>query len=269
MRTATKKPVTARGSLAFADSDLLEGTEDSRREAGEARRRQARVIAARRFTGWREYQRDDLTPHGRFLATAAGDLLRPYRASPFVEQSHADGSNRADVMNAGSATAFYLSEAGDVVVLEPAPFPTVELLGVRLAQRSHARKDADLHAREQQIRKRAADREYRAAQPLRPVLLADLHGRELPTVAQAARLIIDHGGTITAKADRIHVDLPERLAPKAGADRALRAELLDCVRVLAAARDIVLPAVSSRSTKPLPDRLPDTHVLADGGLDPR
>ena len=246
----------------FRDHEVVEGTPASRRAAFDRRVREARLAAARAHRVWREYTPEELTPR-KFMrqtlyANPDGHLLAPVRHDVIQTHRMEDGQTvGATVWNEGAACAFFVTEAGDVVVLEPAHIRSGVELDLIERRQAWKRSDAEL-----------AEREFQRAQPLRPVTLADLEGRELPTIGEAAQAVLDARGTIEAHDGRLVVKLPERFAPDRRADEKARRQALDAVRVLVAAGPLVVAAVESRSTKPLAHRLPDAHVLAAGGFAP-
>jgi hypothetical protein len=109
-------------------------------------------------------------------------------------------------------------------------------------------------------------REFRGKQPRRTVTLADLEGRELPTVAAAAARVLELAGTLAIQDGRLVVERPERLSPNQQEHEQLEHELRNCVHVLIAAADIVVKAVESSSKKALAERLPTKQVGAAGGI---
>ena len=97
------------------------------------------------------------------------------------------------------------------------------------------------------------------------MLLSDLARRPLPTVREAAARIVDAHGKVEERDGRI-VSLPAQVSPDPRREDAAREPLLDAARVLVAAREIVVPALQSRSSKDLADRLPDLPIGIDGGV---
>jgi hypothetical protein len=104
-------------------------------------------------------------------------------------------------------------------------------------------------------------------QPKRLVTLADLEGRELPTLRQAARVVLEeYRGRIEAKDGRLVISVPELLTVPGGWDASTseqveRQRVHDATRVLIAARDHVLQEINKRGRL---DQLRDVQVGADG-----
>jgi hypothetical protein len=114
-------------------------------------------------------------------------------------------------------------------------------------------------------------RRFLSAQARKPVTLADLQGRELPTLRSAILTIEAYGGEITASGGALRIDLPERLTmptPAGIADYHCETEArqvaLEAARVIDAGRELVMQALARRSKHALAERVPDKPVLAGG-----
>jgi hypothetical protein len=202
---------------------------------------QAARVAAARSRGWRELRADRLERRGRLVIDTGNGFV--YQAVRGTVWASGDPKN---VLNELEVDAWMLVDYDVAFFARSKRTPTVADLD-RLTERRQTRAAAARVKQEAQLR----------ATPLRPVTLADTEGRRLPTVRQAAALILETG-TITLKDQSLVFHLP-------AAKKFTQAQL-DAVLVLRAAHEIVAPAVDSTSTKPLVERLPDTQVLADGGL---
>ena len=88
----------------------------------------------------------------------------------------------------------------------------------------------------------------------------------MPTLRAAVRELYDRGGRLEADGPDLLVRVPERLAEDPNADHNSRQELPRLVRVIAAGRNTILAELAKGGKQPLPDRLPDRHVGAAGGL---
>jgi hypothetical protein len=250
------------GTLGVESPELVEGTDESRRAAAEARLQENRVAAARARRDWMEIPADRLGREGRWLYdTLSGRPYEPLR----VQVWSADDPSLPE-LNAHAVDAFVVQD-GDVLFLRKSTLAAhiehLRWLARDRVEQAERRRQEQAEQAEQTERRRA---EYAAAQPLATVTLADVEGRELPTVSEAARRILAAPGTIKPRDGRIVVELPSRLAQRDADHERPRAELGDCVRVLVAARGVVIPALESSSRRPLLDRLPDAQVAADGGI---
>jgi hypothetical protein len=246
---------------------LVEGTPETRQAAFEEQRREARVLAARAQRGWREYRPDELTPRRHALrtlyVTPDGDVLVPVRTQVFAENLREnDMQVGCHVWNEGASCAFSVDEHNNVTVYEPGPFRSVVLLDLSEKQRQWKRDTVRMNERERDMEIAA----FRKSQPVKQVTLADLERRELPGVQDAARLVLEMGGTMNVRDGRLEVGLPERLSPDPQEHNRLREDLVCAATVLFAAANIVVPAIESRSKKTLEERLPAAQVLAGGGL---
>jgi hypothetical protein len=144
-----------------------------------------------------------------------------------------------DSLDAGpitSATAFYVTD-GRVVYLEPAvPATLHELQRHRAAQAERAEQGkATLRA-----------------QPRRPITLAEIHGRTLPTIREAAAAILEVGQL---------AENDGRLAILVGDLSAREQKIRDAAFVLHSEQAVVTAALRSASKKPLVEQLPDRHAL--------
>jgi hypothetical protein len=250
------------GTLGIADRELVEGSDESRRRAAEARLRENRVAAARAHRRWVELPAERLGREGRwFYDTASGRPYEPVRTQVWS----ADDPSLVE-LNGHEVDAFVVQD-GDVLFLRKSR-TAVSIDDLRWLAQDRVEQAAKRRQEQAEQAERAERRrvEYASAQPLAIVTLGDVEQRELPTVAEAARRILAAPGTITTRDGRIVVELPTRLAQRDGDHDRLHAELADCVRVLVAARSVVVPALESSSRKPLLERLPDAHAAADGGL---
>jgi hypothetical protein len=222
------------------------------------------VEAARAHRGWIELGPDELEPrrNGRFLAHAQlGKLFQPVSASPFTSLMGQDETPHIRVWNEGAICAFFVTEDGEVVCLEPAP--------MSLAAFDLQEKQRDWRLSEQRLRETERQmvlRTFRANQPKRVTTVADVEGRSLPTIAAAAARVIGLGGTIDVRDGRLVVERPEKFSNGTAEHEELEAEFLEAVRVLIAAGDIVINAAESTSKKELSTRLPDKHAAAGGGI---
>ena len=225
--------------------------------------RERRLALARAYRGWREFDVDTLRPRrgGRFLETEDGDLLQRRPQSPFASRM-VDGDVRVEIWQEDGIVGFYVTAGGDPVVLERAPMSKLQLDMVEYRRRAR-----EGEQRTAKLEQAIELREFRKLQPRRAVTFADVEGREMPTVAQAAKQIQELGGTLSVAAGRLVIERPEKFTPKGGVpEEELVAEFLDAVRVVVAAGEIVVKAVESGSQKPLTDRLPDKPVGAGGGV---
>jgi hypothetical protein len=213
------------------------------------RRRERRIEASRRQ--WPEYPAKDLEPVGRFVVDlGSGNLFVPVLAAVLPGDSFGHGP-RVD--------AFYLSHStGEPVYLERSQSPsTLEEL------------------REQEESKRTAEREREQAQdkfvrdqPLRTLRLCDLDNDwAMPTVREAARLLLDHGCRIENHDGHLVVQIPEQLDPNGNHHLEAMKHIIRAARVLDAAGPVVLDELAkTKQTKRLDERLPDKHAGAFGGV---
>jgi hypothetical protein len=146
----------------------------------------------------------------------------------------------------GTADAFVDTGAGELLFLNrvrSGPSTLAELEQLE-ADRARARDEAR-DARDEEIRRH----------PREPLTLADLHGKPLPTLREAAATVL-RWGSLEAKDGRLIV-----YAPAAKEFSGERRAMIDAARVLYAASDLVLDVLASKSRKPLPELLPDRQVL--------
>lgn len=107
-------------------------------------------------------------------------------------------------------------------------------------------------------------------QPRSEITLADLQGRELPTIRRAAQLLVgDLRGSIKERHGRLVFAVPELLVRSgswgaAEQQKELRRQASDAAAVLVAAREVVLEELA-RGKQLDPERLPDVQAGADGG----
>jgi hypothetical protein len=87
----------------------------------------------------------------------------------------------------------------------------------------------------------------------------------MPTVREAARLLLDHGCTIEHQNGHLVVEIPEQLHPSGDLHVEALKHVVRAARVLDAAGQVVLDAIEKGGKTPLTDRLPDRHAAAFGG----
>ena len=214
----------------------------------QARHEQRRRAARQR---WHEYPRSDIESRGGFLVDRATGHL-------FERINHVVFASGHALDNEGKDCAGFVDLGGDLMFLRRASGPsTVAELEAQEAAR----------ARQQQEREQA-HADFIASQPLRTVTLAEFESRpeQVPTLRQAVSQLYDLGGHLEADGPDLLVRVPERLAEDPNADYGARQTLPPLVRVIAAGRNVILDELAKGGKQPLPDRLPDRHVGAAGGL---
>lgn len=255
-----KDEAAMRGTFGSLTLDPLqgEGTESEIRAARQAHLREQRIAAARKK--WPEIR--ELERRGRFVVDLRdGKVFEPLRV-----QVWPSGDPRGTI-NEHEVAAFAI-ENGDVVFFKSNTIGAQSVAELEQWQEDRAHL-ANRRREKAELEAETAERalaEFRKAQRPSAVTLADVEGRELPSVRQAVEKILAAGGKLDVKDGRLVVQLPEQLAPNQSAHEQAKAELMDCVKVLIAGGELVTEAVASRSKKTLVERLPDVQVLAGGGL---
>lgn len=184
-----------------------------------------------------EYPIGDVEQYGRYVLDRGSGLL----FERVLEVVVLDG----DVI--GTADAFYLDGSEPVFLRRPASGPGT--LAELEEQQANDRRLRDEHE--------AARLHALASAPKATVTLADIVGRELPTLRQAAEVIAALQGDVEVRDGHVVVSIPEGLTD---------ARTCGAAQVLVAASDVVIAALQANSDKPLHERLPDAHVLAGGGI---
>jgi hypothetical protein len=134
------------------------------------------------------------------------------------------------------AVAFYVT-GGHIVYLQPAvPATLHELQSIRAERAERAERD--------RAKLRAAAR--------RPITLADIHDRPLPTIREAAQIVLEAG--------EIHEN-DGRLVVLVGDLAAREQKIRDAALVLHAESAVVTEALRSASEKPLDELLPNRAAL--------
>ena len=199
---------------------------------GRVRASKTNLQAARRL--WLEAVAGDFDRvNGHYVDRASGTLYRRKQGDPLLG-------------DAGAVSVFYVQDdpdGGVIVCLEPAGGTLHEL------ERQVAQADADQAQAEESAAEGRRKRFERA--PKRMITLADLEGRELPTVRGAAMTIEEFGGRITHRHGRLIVEVPENLSEPTSWDRAieeqlLRARAVDATVVLLAAQETVIAELDRR-----------------------
>lgn len=222
-------------------------------ETGPEKQRREELDAARRR--WHEIKPNDLEQVGvrLFADKASGNLYEPVLGTvlhgKFQQNPAADRASFFTVNSDNSLTFFQKPEGGP------------QTLGELNAERAEAQRAQDQHE--------ARHRDFIASQPMRPLTLNELErNAELPTIRAAAAAVLEHGGKLEAQDGNLIVLLPERFAEDGWGDLGARNMVYPAVRVLLAAKDVILAELAG-SKKPLnPDRLPDKHALVAGGVEP-
>jgi hypothetical protein len=199
--------------------------------------RRARLVAQARNAGFFEKPASELKPWRRYLADRVTGRLFQVVTHQVLE---------VNGQREGDAFLFFVDDSGQLVFLTYSDGPGT-IAEVEALEAEEAR--GVLEAA------KARAEEY-ARRPQRELTLADIEGHKLPTLAAAAKVIADHGGTIEKQGDELHI--------RVASDLAHRHSIVVAARVIAAAQGTVLEALSQRSGKPLHERLPDAPVSATG-----
>jgi hypothetical protein len=215
----------------------------------EERQRQEYEAANQR---WPEAKPADIEQigHRLFADKASGNLYTPVITTVLHGKfKHNPAADRVSFFTAngdGSLTFFERSTSGPT---------TLDELHEQDAERQRAEDEQE-----------ARHREFIAAQPLRPYCLYEIEPGNLPTLREAARAVTNCGGRLEADGGNLVVLLPETLDESPIGDRGKRDALKPAIKVIVAAKDVVLAELAG-SKKPLdPDRLPDRHALVAGGV---
>ena len=179
--------------------------------------------------------------------------------------------------------ALYRRFDGDPLLASPgatvdvsmwAESPNAEIVFLRRDPEGRTVADLDSAAEAVVQQRQAAEekqRQFLANQPRRTVLLSDAHGREFPTLRDAARMIAEHGGQIRrGKWGEVKVELPQILTAdpiaRAWGERETRTQLARAAEALTYCERVVLAALEEKSSKPLHERLPDGVPTIGGGV---
>jgi hypothetical protein len=216
-------------------------------EAHEAKLRAARAR-------WPQYPLADIEAiEGGYVVDRASGSLFQVVASEVLEALYPEAVS--------NVSGFFVNEADELTFIRRADPGTL----AELQQQREREQREQEQAREREAERRA---EFIARQPQRPVTLEDLTGEPLPTLREAARLILDLGGEIKARGETLVITAPERLDEVHMIDLERREGLRRACRVLAAAAPLVLAELERAGRKGLDvDRLPDAQVLAAGGVE--
>jgi hypothetical protein len=194
-----------------------------------------------------EVNADDFTTvDGTYLADRTGALWTLARSDPVLSRdSHPAGS------------VFWLHTDGmRAQVVAPAGLTLDDL---RAERARVAQEQAELEQQQRQTRLR------QLGGPTRVVTLADILGRDLLTPRAAAAAIVELGGRITVKNDRVQVTVPERLSSDgwmaAVEEQTLREQVASATLVLVHAREHVRDATDRRGNVDV-QRLPDEPLPA-------
>jgi hypothetical protein len=202
-----------------------------------------------------EVPRDDLerVDDGDLLADrGSGILFEP------VRQAVIEAQNRDSVEGVHCFTI-----DGDEVVFLRRSARAGTITELREQQAKERQEQDQAREREQEQR-----RAFLAGQPPRVVTAAEIEGRDLPTVRQAALEVLAAGGRLEVGGDRrLRVELPDRVAEIGAVEQDFRRPLLTAAKVLYMASKVVVETIEGRGRKPLdPTRLPDQQVLPSGGV---
>ncbi len=213
-------------------------------------RHEKRLEQARRY--WPQISEEDLEVVGKYIADRASGVLYT-RVAGLV-----DYANRES--NSGIRGFVATPDGSEIVFLqrpENSPATVEELEQARQA------------AQAQEVREQKERQAWLRAQPTKVVTLSDLEGVALPTVREAAQMIVSCGGHIREVDGHLQLSLPERVSGAGIAgmfERETRAPYLAAARVLYAAENLVLQELQRGKGKLDPARLPDQHVLPNGAI---
>lgn len=226
----------------LTDAEFVTGTPEEMAAAKARRAAQIAILAARKRSEWREFSLDSLTFEGKYVLVEEDDLVLEALKVPIWP-----GGDHRFAFNEHLVYGFFVNEAGGLVFLgqpEHGGPRSITMLRVKQKQREHVRKMAELDRKTALI-----------TTPILPVTLAELEGRDLPTLKAAAD-IVNESGKLEVVGDRLRVHLRVR------ADREL-----DAARVLYGAEQMVVDAIKSAERgKGKEIALPDVQVLAGGGV---
>ena len=89
----------------------------------------------------------------------------------------------------------------------------------------------------------------------------------MPTVSEAARLLLDHGCALENREGALIIEVPEQFDPHGPLHLEAMKHVVRAARVLDAAGPVVLDELAKpKQTKRLDERLPDRHAAAFGGV---
>ena len=180
------------------------------------------------------------TRSGYIVDRGSGILFKPVRHVVFASGIAVD--------NEGKKSAGFYDDGSDLHFFERAQNPgTVAELEAQEAARANQER-----AREQ------AHRTFVTNQPRRTLRLCDFDNDwQMPTVREAARLLLDHGCTLENQDGHLLVQIPEQLDPNGNLHLEAMKHIIRAARVLDAAGPVVLDELAKpKQPKRLDERLP-------------
>ena len=214
----------------------------------EARHEQRRHAARQR---WPEFPAADLETRSGYIVDRGSGLL-------FRRAAHVVFAQGVEPVDQAKGIAGFYNTGTELVFFERTENPgTVAELEEQEAARARQERE-----REQ------AHHDFVASQPRRVLRLCDFNNDwQMPTVREAARLILDHGCTLQNQDGHLLVEIPDQLDPNGNLHLEAMKHVVRAARVLDAAGSVVLDELAkSKQTKRLDERLPDRHAAAFGGV---